>query len=145
MNHFNKGQGKYRVSPKEDRTLNGVVFASKAEMMYFRDVIQPLLNAGAIKSVACQRKFHLGCPENKYVADFTVTGLDGSVHTIDIKGMATPKFNHDRLLWSVYGQHPLHIIKCQTRKNKPPKFKTVEIITPGTKLVRKVRKPRKAK
>lgn len=135
---------KFRVSPREERTLDGIVYASKAEMMYFRDVITPLLNAGIIDSVACQRKFHLGVPENTYVADFTITFPEGSVHTVDIKGMSTPKFNHDRLLWSVYGPHPLHVIKCQTRKGKPPKFKTVEVITPGTKLVRKTRKPRKA-
>lgn len=140
MRRFFGKTNKFKVAPKIERTYMGTVFASKAEMLYFRDVIMPQLNSGKIKDVTCQKKFELGVPENVYVADFTVTKPDGSHHTVDIKGMSTPKFNHDRLLWSRYGPHPLHVIK-RVGEN----FKTLEVITPGTELARKPRKKKARK
>lgn len=138
FNRFKRGP-RIKVSPKEERTYNGELFASKAEMHYYRDVLLMEQRAGAIEGLTRQPKFELGCPENVYRADFRLFRVwtqDWIV--IDVKGMTTAAFARHRKLWSIYGPCTLHIVKRSGKK-----FKTVEIVVPGVKLARKKRRPSK--
>lgn len=125
-------RNKFRVAPAAERFHNGRTYASKAEMMYAQQ-LDALKEARAIIEYIEQPKFRLGCPENVYVADFLVwelTDFEGynviDCYVVDIKGVETPKFRHDRKLWAAYGMLPLHIVK-----RVGGKFKTVAVIEPG--------------
>lgn len=50
---------KYHVSAREDRTYDGIVFDSKAEMEYYREVVLPLAAAGEIVQYELQKSFVL--------------------------------------------------------------------------------------
>jgi hypothetical protein len=118
---------KFKVAPAPDRTYNGRTYGSKAEMHYaMRLDIEK--QACAIVEYIAQPKFHLGCPENVYVADFLVIGDPAYGQTpfvVDVKGVETQKFKHDKKLWAQYGRLPLHIVKKVGNK-----FKTVDVIEP---------------
>ena len=111
---------KYRAKPK---TINGIRYASTAEADRAAE-LELNVRAGLIRSFRRQPEYHLGCPENVYVADFEVTGKLGSLFTEDVKGVETPKFRRDKKLWAKYGPHPLLVMK---RKGKGWKR---EIIVP---------------
>ena len=93
------GASKYHVAPKEDRTYNGIVYHSKAEMTYYRDVLEPQLLAGELTHVLRQVPFVVGNdPLTVYVADFvtlehfTVLAVDGwQIRVIEKKGMMKPE------------------------------------------------------
>lgn len=77
------------------RTYNGIVFDSRLEMCYYRDVLCPLEKSGDIaycelqKTYELQPKFsHDGKTVQpiKYVADFFVRYKDGHEEVIDTKG-----------------------------------------------------------
>lgn len=112
---------KYKVSAKELRTYDGVVFDSKAEMEYYRDVVIPGMKAGIITDYELQKSYelqpgfvHNGKKERaiKYVCDFYLTYKDGSTAVIDIKGMATPEAKLKRKLFMYkYPQENLVWIK----------------------------------
>lgn len=127
---FRRKRNKYRVAPKDQRTYKGRVYASMAEMLYLMDVLEPLCASGSLASVDGQTRLTLGIPENVYVPDFACTRRDGSVYYVDVKGVETEKFRHNKRLWKVYGPAPLHIVK-RTRSG----WKTTIIPAP---------KPRKA-
>lgn len=140
FNRFKRGP-RIKVSPREERTYNGELFASKAEMHYYRDVLTVLQRNGFINNLHRQPKFALGCPENVYRADFGFYDITfGKNVVVDVKGMTTAAFARHRRLWSIYGPCPLHIVKRSGKK-----FKTVEIVVPGVKLARKKRKKKEAK
>lgn len=96
-----KRKSKYNVSQgrsgKQNRTCDGIVFDSRLEMKYYRDVVCVGIKEGLI--VDCQRqvKFELQ-PRFKYknknilpinyYADFVITYSDGSVIVWDTKGLA---------------------------------------------------------
>lgn len=110
---------KYHVAAKGDRTYDGIVFDSKAEMEYYRDVVLPLVAAGEIVQYELQKSFELqpGFRYNgkavraiTYVCDFYLVYKDGHTEVIDVKGMATPeaklkrkmflyKYPEKKLLW----------------------------------------------
>lgn len=110
---------KYHVSAREDRTYDGIVFDSKAEMEYYREVVLPLAAAGEIVQYALQKSFvlqpgfrHDGKAVRAiiYVCDFYLIYKDGHSEVIDVKGMATPeaklkrkmflyKYPEENLLW----------------------------------------------
>ena len=110
---------KYHVSAREDRTYDGIVFDSKAEMEYYRDVVLPLATAGEIVQYELQKSFVLqpgfrhdgkAVRANTYVCDFYLIYKDGRSEVIDVKGMATPeaklkrkmflyKYPEENLLW----------------------------------------------
>lgn len=110
---------KYHVSAREDRTYDGIVFDSKAEMEYYRDVVLPLAAAGEIVQYELQKSFVLqpgfrhdgkAVREITYVCDFYLVYKDGHSEVIDVKGMATPeaklkrkmflyKYPEENLLW----------------------------------------------
>lgn len=101
---------KYNVAPREDRTYNGTVYDSKAEMQ--RAVALDLMLAGkAIRSYTRQPRFTLGVKENVYVADFHVIDADGNEWIEDVKGASTAKWRRDMKLWRSYGPLPLHVLK----------------------------------
>lgn len=52
-------RNKYKVSAKEDRTYDGVVFDSKAEMKYYRDVVLPGVANGTIVDYQLQKPYEL--------------------------------------------------------------------------------------
>lgn len=97
---------------------NGRTYASKAEADH------------AAKLDACgirwkpQPRFHLGCPENTYVADFAIENEDGKLTEVhEVKGRRTAKFNHDVRLWRRYGPCPLLIFtKGALSETILPKF-----------------------
>ena len=51
---------KYNVSrKKEERMFDGIVFASKLEMQYYRDVVLPAVEAGEITKCILQPQYEL--------------------------------------------------------------------------------------
>lgn len=108
-------RSKYRAV----RTVyNGRSYASKAEARRAHE-LDLLLKAGVILEWVPQPRFHLGCPENTYVADFDVVAADGGRWVEDVKGCETAKFRHDKKLWRKYGPCPLHVIKGKHREIIP--------------------------
>lgn len=101
---------KYNTAPREDRTYNGTVYDSKAEMSRAQ-ALDMLLAGGAIRSYTRQPRFELGVAENVYVADFHVIDSDGTEWIEDVKGASTPKWRRDLKLWEAYGPLPLHVLK----------------------------------
>lgn len=114
-------RNKYKVSAKEDRTYDGVVFDSKAEMKYYRDVVLPGVANGTIVDYQLQKPYELQPGFKRdgktvraitYVCDFYLVYADGRTEVVDIKGMATPeamlkrklfmyKYPEENLLWLV--------------------------------------------
>lgn len=103
---------KYHISSKESRTYDGIVFDSRLELQYYRDVLVPAMACGDVTDVKRQVAYTLQ-PSFKragkavraitYKADFVVTYKDGTIQVIDIKGMATPEAKLKRkLFWFVY-------------------------------------------
>ncbi len=86
----NTPQNKYRVAPKDERTIDGITFASKAEMMAFQNLAL-LQESGFVTKLELQPvfKFPMGF---EYRADFRVTYASGDVEVIDVKGVETPVF-----------------------------------------------------
>lgn len=80
---------------KEQRTYDGIVFDSKLEMRFYRDVVLPQKRSGKIKQFELQKKYILQ-PEFRhdgkavqpitYVADFYLEFADGHIEVIDTKG-----------------------------------------------------------
>lgn len=87
----------------------GLRYDSKSEARRAEE-LDLMLRAGEIKHWSRQPKYHLGVPENVYIADFFVIMADGSFHAEDVKYMRTAKFNRDVKLWRSYGKHPLLIL-----------------------------------
>ena len=89
-------RSKFNVSSDiEQRTYNGIVFDSKLEMRYYRDVLCPLEKSGDIVECELQKPYELQpkfVHDNKtvqpikYVADFFVRYKDGREEVIDTKG-----------------------------------------------------------
>lgn len=93
---------KYKVAPKKDRTVDGIVFASKLEMQMYLD-LKLLERAGNIAKLQLQPKYvvfngfidasmHSHEPV-VYVADFLFYDKRyGRYRVLDAKGKKTPKF-----------------------------------------------------
>lgn len=91
---------KFNVDKKfEDRTYNGIVFDSKMEMQYYRDILCPLENSGDVTSIELQKSYELQpkfqhdgrtVQPIRYVSDFYVVYADGHEEVIDIKGYPEP-------------------------------------------------------
>ena len=89
-------KSKYGVNKdKSDRTYNDIVFDSKLEMQYYRDVLLPKYLSGEIKEFELQKEFILqpGFTHNgkkilpiKYVADFQMLYSDDHEEVVDTKG-----------------------------------------------------------
>jgi hypothetical protein len=82
--------GKYHVSRKEMRTLDGITFDSKKEMNWYRHLMQ-YREANVVKYFLRQVPFHL--PGGVvYRCDFMVVYCDGKVEYQDVKGMRTAMY-----------------------------------------------------
>lgn len=108
-----KRRNKYGVSAPAERTFDGKIYASKAEMARAKQ-----WNKDPFYAVFEQVRVSLGVRENVYVVDFLVFARnprDASVNSgtfwaEDVKGMKTAKFARDIKLWARYGPCPLHIL-----------------------------------
>ena len=98
-----KNRTKFNVSKNPaDRTYDGVVYDSKAEMLFYRDIVLPRLASGEIVECRKQVPFLLqeafrrvdkdgkdvAVRKIDYVADYEITYRDGSKQVIDTKGFA---------------------------------------------------------
>ena len=83
-------RGRYQVSPKEKRTVDGILFDSQKEAQYQKK-LKLLKLAGDVSHWHRQVIFDL--PGNtKYRVDFQVFWSDGTVRYIDVKGHRTKEF-----------------------------------------------------
>jgi hypothetical protein len=110
--------GKYNVSHPVDRTRDGIVFASKAEMRRY-DELQLLVKANVIKDLICQPKFEL-VPEftllgkiyapMTYVGDFQYYNNEKKKRIVeDVKGVETDVFKMKEKLMAY--RHHIQIVK----------------------------------
>ena len=85
---------KYKVSRKEDRTVDGIIFDSKSEANRFIE-LKHLVNAGEIRDLVLQPEFKVeikGVHFCKYTADFGYTDVKTGKRIIeDVKSPATAK------------------------------------------------------
>lgn len=123
-------QGKYKVSPPEQRTALGRTFGSQAEKRYALQ-LESWKSSGVIVDYICQPKVWLGSPVYTYTPDFLVIPeasqqYPGSVmpHYVDVKGMETTTFKRHKKMWKAHGALDLVIVK----EVAPNKFKVTERI-----------------
>jgi hypothetical protein len=105
--NWSAGKGRIRVAPKEERTMDGIVFASKAEMRRYAE-LKMLERSGAISRLELQPHFTLQDPfvaydgtkqrAITYVGDFTYRE-SGKTIVEDCKGMKTEKYRIKRKLF----------------------------------------------
>lgn len=120
---------KYKVAPKEERTLNGIVFASKKEMRRYQELLL-LEKAGSIRWLKLQPvfEFYLKITSNgtdipndhisttvKYIGDFQYvehTKEENKLVVEDVKGVETKEFKRKkRWMKKLYPNVELRIIK----------------------------------
>jgi hypothetical protein len=80
-----------KVAPKEDRTMDGVVFASKREMMRYSE-LKMLERCHIISNLEMQPKFPIvlnGVHVCNYIADFRYLTQNDKTIVEDSKGMRT--------------------------------------------------------
>lgn len=113
-------RSKYRNTPTiyNGRKYHSKAEATRAERLDYEKA------SGLIRDWTPQPRFTLGVPENVYIADFEVIGIDGKMWAEDVKGVRTARFSHNVRLWRAYGAMPLKVI-CRG--------KTVEVIEPAAK------------
>ena len=90
---WRKGRHKYNVSPKEDRTVDGIVFDSKKEANRYGE-LKLLRDGGRITDLELQRSFDLivnGMRICTYRADFSYVDESGPV-VEDTKGFKTEEY-----------------------------------------------------
>lgn len=94
------------------RTYDEIVFDSKLEMRYYRDVIRPKMDSGDIIHCELQKPYELQpkfvhdgrtVQPIKYIADFFVRYKDGSEEVIDTKGYPdTTAIIKRKMFWYKY-------------------------------------------
>ena len=135
MNRFRKRGQRITVKPREQRTYNGVLYASKAEAIRAQE-LDLLIRSGDVKFWIGQPLFRLGCAENTYRPDFLVVpfvnfddvfGDSNAVWVEDVKGFETQSFKRHKRLWKAYGPCELRVLK---RKGSGW---TTEIVSPADK------------
>ena len=93
-----KGKGRYPVAPKEQRTVDGKVFASKREAARYAE-LRLLEQQKLISHLECQPTFKVtinGHPLCRYTADFQYF-RDGELTVEDVKSSGTRKDPYYRL------------------------------------------------
>ena len=116
MKPFNK----YNVSPKSQRTLDGIVFDSKFEMQAY-DLLCKFLGKSYFTlspKYELQPKFRdsqgKAVRAIAYVGDFLIK-YKGSEYLIDTKGMETPVFKmKEKMMLYVHKKH-IHKIKSKKK------------------------------
>ena len=97
-----KKHNKYKVATKERRTVDGITFASRAEMLRYGE-LKALQRAGKISGLKLQPRFLL-IPKTEheracyYVADFEYE-KDGAHIVEDVKGVRTAAYKIKRKLF----------------------------------------------
>lgn len=111
-------KGTTKTKHNNKRTVyNGVTYASKMEAKHAMWLdAECQLPTGLYTWWIGQPKFHLGCPENVYVADFLVVRNpmtnavpEDVIEIHEVKGHRTAKFKHDLKLWKQYGPCKLRV------------------------------------
>lgn len=117
---------KYRVSPADQRTWNGRVYASKAEMEYAK-ILDLEQRGGIIRNLTHQPAVRLGPID--FVPDFAAWHVaSGKWRWYDVKGVQTPAFKIKLKLWVEYGPGDLFIVKKAGKR-----FKVVQVVAGGRK------------
>jgi len=83
-------RNKYNVSPKADRTVDGIVFDSKREAARYKE-LGLLREQGEVLFFLRQTPFHLP-GKTRYLVDFTVFWASGAVTFEDVKGVRTASY-----------------------------------------------------
>ena len=110
---INTQRTKFNVDKnKEKRTYDGIVFDSKMEMRYYRDVVLPQVRSGDITKYELQKQYILQpkfTHDDKmvrpivYVADFYIEYKDGRIEVIDTKGCPDSVAKIKRkMFWYIY-------------------------------------------
>lgn len=92
-----RGRGrvnKYQTAPREERTADGIVFASKSEAGRYLE-LKSLRSGGAVRFFLRQVPFHLP-GGTRYLLDFLVFWTDGHQSFEDVKGARTEVFKLKR-------------------------------------------------
>lgn len=85
-----KRKPRIQVAPKAERTVDGILFASKKEANRYRELAL-FRRLGDVRFFLRQVPFHL--PGGvKYLLDFMVFWADGSITYEDVKGMRTEMY-----------------------------------------------------
>lgn len=109
------GEGKYHISPKEERTYNGRLYHSRAEARYAAQ-LDIKKRAGLIVDWRPQVRFPLSVHGEKVatlVVDFEITYRSGHVEYVEIKGWETDISKLKRKLFQVlYPEHKLLMVKA---------------------------------
>ncbi len=98
-------RNKYNVSPKAERTVDGIVFDSKKEATRYGE-LKLLVRAGQITGLRRQPRFDIvvnGVKIGFYKGDF---GYDENGKSVveDVKGMKTPMYRlKKKLVEALYG------------------------------------------
>ena len=98
-------RNKFNVAPKEDRTSDGIVFASAKEMRRYNE-LKLLVKSGDVLWFTRQVPFWLEGGV-KYVADFVVVWVEGwhdtNVTVEDVKGYKTEGYELKKKLMAARG------------------------------------------
>lgn len=109
---------KYGVADKADRTHNGVVYHSKAEMMYAIELeLMP-----DVRRYRRQVEVQLG-EDFRTIVDFVVEYTDGRTEYVEVKGHETAGFKQVLRLWPKYGPGVLRVVKRSRGR-----FKTEKVV-----------------
>jgi len=95
---------KYKVAPKEERTIDGIVFDSKAEAYFYAAMTRIFkltleLQPKFVLSPKVEHPVHGSIPSICYIGDFRIGNI-----VFDVKGVETDKFIIKKHLLSV--MHP---------------------------------------
>jgi hypothetical protein len=108
------------VSPVEERTLDGIIYDSKAEKLQ-AIVLNMKREGGELAWWLRQVTVQLG-PDFKTRIDFLAAewycacgsndqNVATTVYGVEVKGFETAQFRQVRRLWPKYGPFPLHVVK----------------------------------
>jgi len=107
-------KNKYNVSIISDRTMDGICFHSRAEMLYYAE-LKLEVRQGFIKYFHRQVPFDL--PGGvRYVCDFMIVYPDGKIKYIEVKGKKRPEYIIKKK--QVEALYPVEIIEVEAYKRK---------------------------
>lgn len=105
-------RNKYGVSAPEERTIDGILFDSKAEAARWVE-LELLRRGGAVRFTLRQVPFHL--PGGvRYVVDFAVFWADGSTTFEDVKGHVTELYRVKKR--QVEALYPVKIVELRRQR-----------------------------
>ena len=102
-------------------TLDGITFDSKAEARYYKE-LQLRQRVGDIQFFRLQPRYQVHEKFEKdgknhqaifYIADFEIHHNDGSIETVDVKGMKTEVFRIKEKLFNKKFPHKLTLVKWE--------------------------------